>query len=459
MKRIFPIALLSFILVFSGCASKRLVKRGLKFEQAGMYEMAADYYYQAVVAKPSNLDAVIGLKKNGQRLLDDKSLRVQKSYFNSNDRETVYSYIDAKNYYDKVNAKGISLNLSETTQQYYKEAKPRYLESLFYDARLLLDEEKFKESELKFTEIKQIDPAFDGVDELMKISKSEPLYRQGKEFLVVGMNRKAYTTFNTIISDFGLYKDSRDLRDEALLKAQLTIAIGKVITKTSNKEAPLLVEGSLNSAIGNINSPFIKLVDIKNTDEYINQQRLGTSRGMEIRVGQMLAPKAILTGTIMRFDVSEGRTETINKRGYIKRTVTYKDKQTDEERKVIEYDKTSYEEVSKTNSCVVSVQYQLTSTETSEVLLSDVITINKSDVLKYAQYRGNSKSLVPGHWEQKDKKLPKDRVDDNPYAIKQLQQLLNATREIKSTEHLKTEALTDFSALVTKKISAYNPEN
>ena len=144
MNRIFPIVLLAFILVFSGCASKRLAKRGLKFEQAGMYEMAADYYYQSVIAKPSNIDAVIGLKKNGQRLLDEKSLRVQKSYFNNNDRETVYAYIDAKNYFDKIKVTGISLNLSETTQQYYQEAKPRYLETIFYDARLLLDEEKFK---------------------------------------------------------------------------------------------------------------------------------------------------------------------------------------------------------------------------------------------------------------------------------------------------------------------------
>ena len=125
MNRFSLIILVAFALIFSGCASKRLAKRGLKFEQAGMYEMAADFYYQSVVAKSSNVDAVIGLKKNGQRLLDEKSLRVQKSYFNSNDRETVYAYIDAKNYYDKIKTTGISLILSETTQQYYQEAKPR----------------------------------------------------------------------------------------------------------------------------------------------------------------------------------------------------------------------------------------------------------------------------------------------------------------------------------------------
>ncbi|MDD2550399.1 MAG: hypothetical protein PHD00_09940 [Bacteroidales bacterium] len=459
MNRIFPIVLLAFALVFSGCASKRLAKRGLKFEQAGMYEMAADYYYHSVVAKPSNVDAVIGLKKNGQRLLDEKLLRVQKSYFNNNDKETVHAYIDAKNYFDKIKNTGVSLSLSETTQQYYQEAKPRYLESLFYDAQLLLDEEKFKESELKFTEIKQIDPTFDGVDDLMKISKSEPLYRQGKGYLEGEMYRKAYTIFNSIVSDFGLYKDSKDLRDESLLKAQLTIAIGKVNTKITNKEAPLLVESALSSGIGNINNPFFKLVDIKNIDEFINQQRLGSSLGSEIRVGKMLVAKAIINATILKFDVSEGRIKTQNKRGYIKKTKTYEDKQTGEERKVVEYDKVSYTEVSKTNSCAISVQYQLVSTETAEVLLSDVITVRKYDVLNYADYKGNSNNLVPGYWEYSNKKSSKDRIDDNSYAVRQLQQLLKASKKIKSASQLKTEALTDFSTRITRQVGTYNPEN
>ena len=59
------------ILVFlTGCASKKFTKRGEKFEQAGLYEDAAEYYYQAVKRKGTNLDAKVGLRKNGQLLLD-----------------------------------------------------------------------------------------------------------------------------------------------------------------------------------------------------------------------------------------------------------------------------------------------------------------------------------------------------------------------------------------------------
>lgn len=458
MKRFLPLSLLILAIIFSGCASKRLAKRGLKFEQAGMYEMAADLYYQAVVANAKNVDAVVGLKKNGQRLLDEKSLQVHKAYFNNNDRETVYSYLDAQAYLEKVNATGVSLMLSEGTRSYYEEAKPRYLESLFYEARLLLDEEKFRESEAKFAEIKRIDPAYEGVDEFMKVSQSEPLYRQGKEFMDAGLYRKAYANFNNIISKAGLYKDSKDLMDEALAKGQLTIAIGEIDNKTRFRSAHLMVESSLSKAISSINDPFIKLVDIKNTEQFLNQQVKGTTLGSDIRVGQILAARAILNGSVIRFDMVEGRLQTETKRGYLKEVVTYKDKNTNEERRETKYHKVSYTVTQKSNSASVSVQYQLSSTETGAVLLSDVLNINQSDDINYASFKGDHKKLVPGHWEFSDKDSPKDRIDDNTMAVRNLQQLFGGKQTIMSAEDLRNSALAEIERRVTQKISSYNPE-
>lgn len=457
MKRLLPLTLLVLALVFTGCASKRLAKRGLKFEHAGMYEMAADLYYQAVVANAQNVDAVVGLKKNGQRLLDEKSLQVQKAYLSNNDRETVYNYLDAKQYQDKVNATGVSLSISEISRGYFEEAKPRYLESLFYDARLLLDEEKFRESEAKFAEIKRIDPGFEGIDEYMKVSRSEPLYRKGRELMDAGFFRQAYHSFNEIITKQGIYKDSRDLRDEALLKAQLTIAIGKIDNRTRTRNAELLVESSINSALSNLNNPFVKIVDIKNTQQFIDQQAQSTTLGSDIKVGQILAVKAILNGSVIRFDMVDGRTEATTKRGYIKEIVTYKDK-AGEEKKDTKYHKVSYTETTRSNSASISIQYQLSSTETGAVLVSDAINTSRTDEIHFATFNGNTKNLVPGHWEYSDKDSPKDRIEDNPTAVRNLQQLFSAKQTIKTADVLKNEALTEIANRVAQKIGQYNPE-
>jgi tetratricopeptide (TPR) repeat protein len=458
MKKLLQITILALAIIFTGCASKRLAKRGLKFEQAGMYEMAADMYYQAVVANPKNVDAVVGLKKNGQRLLDEKSLQVQKAYFSNNDRETVYNYLDAQKYYEKVNATRVSLNLSETSRGYFEEAKARYLGTLFYDARLLLDEEKFRESESKFAEIKRIDPNYEGVDEFMKVSQSEPLYREGINLMQAGFYRKAYSNFNSIITRFGLYKDTKDLRDEALSKAQLTIAIGKIENRTRFTNANLLVESSINSALSSLQNPFIKVVDIKNTQQFISQQLQSTELGSDIRVGRMLAAKAILNGTVIRFEMVDGNIQTENKRAYLKEIVTHKDKTSGEEKKEPRYQKVSYTETTRSNSSTISIQYQLSSTETGAVLVSDAINVSRGDQIYYASFKGDSKNLVPGYWEHQDKDSPKDRVDDNTSAVRELQQLLNANKNIKTAEVLKNETLSEISTRVAQKINQYNPE-
>jgi tetratricopeptide (TPR) repeat protein len=458
MKKLLPLSLLIVALLFSGCASKRLAKRGLKFEQAGMYEMAADLYYQAVVANANNVDAVVGLKKNGQRLLDEKMLQVQKAYYNNNDRETVYNFIDAQNYLQKVNATGVSLSMSEQTRSFYEEAKPRYLESLFYDARLLLDEEKFRESETKFAEIKRIDPNYEGVDDYMKVSQSEPLYREGKQFLDAGYYRKAYKSFNTIIGKAGLYKDSKDLMDESLLKGQLTIAIGKIENKTHHSGANLLLESTLNKAVSRINDPFVKLVDIKNTDQFLHQQEKSSTLGSEIRVGQILAARALLNGSVIRFDMSEGKVQTQTKRGYLKEIIVRKDKKTDEEQREVRYHKVSYNVTQKSNSASITLQYQLSSTETGAVLISDVLSISRNDEVHFATFKGDHKKLVPGYWERSDKDSPKDRIDDNFSAVQSLQQLFSAKQTIVSAEDLRNQALIEIESKVSQQISKYNSE-
>jgi tetratricopeptide (TPR) repeat protein len=451
--------LVLIVLVLGGCASKRLAKKALKFEQAGMYEQAAELFYQSVKAKPKNVDAAVGLNRTGQRVLDDKFLQVHKSYFNGNDKETVYSFLEADEYHKKINAVGVRLNVSESSKGYFEEAKPRYLQSLYEEGRILLDEEKFKESEAKFAEIKRIDPGYKGVDEHMKVSRCEPIYREGLEFMASGFNRKAYFNFNNIIVNYGSYKDSKELRDEAQTKATITISMGEIANRSRFKDANLMVESKINTALNDLKNPFIKIVDTKNTEQLVNQQVRGASVGADIRVGKILAAKAILSGAVIRFEPTEGKPETVERRGYIREVITTKDKETGEEKKETRYHKVVYSETTRKNTVSLSFQYQLTSTETGVVMVSDAININENDEVRFATYKGDKNSLVPGHWDHRDKESPKDRIDDTPAAVQSLQNLLNARQNPKSTVALQNEAIDEVAKRVASKINQYNPEN
>ena len=63
---------LSALASFTGCSgSKAFVKRGLKMEEVGMMQQAANFYLTAVSKDPYNTDGLAGLQRAGQWVLND----------------------------------------------------------------------------------------------------------------------------------------------------------------------------------------------------------------------------------------------------------------------------------------------------------------------------------------------------------------------------------------------------
>jgi hypothetical protein len=292
----------------------------------------------------------------------------------------------------------------------------------------------------------------------MKVAVAEPVYREGLSFLESGFYRKAYHNFNNIVSNQGTYKDSKELRDEALSKALITITMGKITNNSRTRDAEALVESSIISAINDLSNSFVKFVDTKNTANYVDQQVRGVSLGSDIKVGQMLAAKAVLNGGVVKFNLINGKVQKVEKKAYLKEVITKKDKATGDEIKETRYRKVTYESVSARNEANISFQYQLASVETGAVLVSDAINHSVSDYVNYSNFSGDYRNLVPGHWESATKDSPKDRVDDNSMSVKRLHDTFTAPKTIKSTQQLQAELLSDIGQKVASKIDAFNPE-
>jgi len=423
-----------------------------------MYEMAAQSYYQSLLANNDNIDARIGLKKNGQRLLDQKIITVHNAYDSGDDKKTVYSYLDAKSYQDQLAALSIEIIIPERTPDMFKEAKARYIEKIYNDAQLFVEDEKFSQSEALLAEIKQLEPGYSNSDELMKVSKSEPLYRQGKEFLNTNMYRKAYANFDQIIKNQGTYKDSKDLRDEVLTKGMVTISLNSIVNKTSDKNLQATLESKIRTSLNNLKNPFVKVLDSKNTDQIIEEQQKALNQGSEIQVGKILAAKALFSGSLISLNVDEGKLNKQSKRGYLKEEITVNDPATGKAKKEYRYHKTTYTEYTQSNQVTSTFQYQLTSTETSAILVSDAMDINASDDLNYITFEGNGNMLVPGYWEYQDKDSAKDKINTSPSDVNNFQKLLKANHTLKSVETLQTEVLDNIARKVAQKINSYNPE-
>lgn len=459
MNKKFWIIILSVILL-SGCGSNRYAKKGLEFENVGYYDKAAEMYYLSLTKNVNNVDAVIGLKKTGQLTLD-KKLGQFLNHYNANlVKDAVYKYAESEKYYKKVKGIGIELNFPGHYKDYYDEMKSIYLEKIYNEAYLLLEDENFEKAETKFSEILLFEPDYGDVDELKKKAHYEPIYRKGMNFLNQEKYRSAYYEFHEILDNLDVYRDSKEQMDLALDNAILTISITDFNNLTRYKNIEQQLESDVEKKITEINSPFIKIVDRDNQEKITSEQLLTlegkVDEATSSKAGRMLGVKALLTAEVQSYSLSDGELKKTKKKGFIKEVIKG-NKEAGVADKTI-YHKTNYYEYEQKKRVSCKFQFKLISTETSEVLVSDVVTMSADDNIHYAKYEGNSKNLVKGYWNTMKKDSPNDKVNDSASDNRALQKLLKATTRIKNIEQLKKEVNAKIADKVATKIKNYDPE-
>lgn len=452
MKKI--LFILSIILLIAGCASKRYTKKAAKFEEAGLYEDAAEYYYEAVKKKDSNVDAKLGLRKTGQQTLDKKLADFSLAYKQADYKKAVYNYLNAEEYFNKVKTVKVDLEFPEYFKEYYEEAKGDYLNKKYADGLDKLNREDFSAALTVFIEIKNIDANYKDVQDLFITAKYEPMYRDASQYLETGLYRKAYYTYETIIAGAGTYKQSVALKDEAQEKGTISVLVTNLsysnyrYGKTASE-----ITADLKGKLIELNNPFLKIIDPASLSAsiYDNGQ-------INMKAANLSGIQGILTGTITKVNASTGKLNKTENKAYIKEVTKTKDKE-GKEIQTVKYYKTTYMEYEQVNSASFAIDFKLVSTEDNSVMVSDMISDNNTDRMHYATFSGDKNKLVPGYWKYKDRDSKEDIQKDNKSDINKLQNLLKADKSIKSAENLLSEIMNQSVAKVAQKIDKYNPEN
>ncbi len=453
MKKL--ILFLSIILLITSCASKRYAKKATKFEKAGLYEEAANYYFQSLQKKASNVDAVLGLRKDGQIVLDRKLANFTKAYKQSEFKTAVYNYLEAEKYYNKIKTVNIELSFPEYNKEYYKEAKDDYLGKIYASGIEAINREDFIEAEKIFGEIVGIDKEYKDVKEQYIIAKYEPMYRKGNQELDNNLFRSAYYTFEKIINGSKRnYKQSLELKAEALKKATITILIPEFSNRVNYRDkTSSIITSKIKGDLSNLKNPFIKVIELSSLSSNI----LNNNRSINYQAANLAGIKTILIGEVIQSYKNEGKLLTSTKRGYLKEVTKVKNEQ-GEEKKEVKYHKTTYTDNSKTNKANIKVNFKLISTETNEVLTSDNVSLVAKDKVHYARFNGDNKKLIPGYWKYKGRKTAEDVVKDNSVETNKLHKLLKANSSIKSSDALLNGLFVDVSKQISEKIDKYNPE-
>lgn len=452
MKKI--IFLMCIVFIVAGCASKRYTKQGEKFEEAGLYKDAGEYYYEAVKRKNSNVDAKLGLRKNGQLTLDAKVDNFMDYYKQGNNQQAVYAYLNAEDYYKKIKKVGVDLHFPENIKSYYEEAKASHLESQYIMGSSRLEYEQFSEAKRIFAGIIDIDPNYKDVKGKYKIARYEPNYRQAIEFLDNGKFRKSYYAFENLLQSAGDYKQAMVLQEEALEKATLVIFVNdfKNAAKVDKALATNLTD-KVREQIRELENPFISLKDKESLDVDIYKY----GREVDLKAARLAGIHIILNATIQSSLKVESKLKKTTQKGYIKEVIKMVNDD-GVEKESVTYHKTNYTEFEAQNEAGLDLKYQFVSTQSGENIMSGRFNRKKDDEVHYVEFEGDKSKLVPGYWKNKERKSAEDVVRDEKKEVKALNRLLVAKRDIDSSHKLLNELLSKCVKEISRKADKYNPE-
>lgn len=394
------IVFLLFIISLVHCTgSKKMVKKAQKLEEAGLYQDAAAFYYDGLKRNPKNINAIIGLKKTGQRLLDDKLEDFYKAYSFDKDKEAVYTYIDAKAYYDKIKAANVELDFPEHYEGYYNDAKEKYLAVRYQEGIDLSEALEYKKAEKIFNEILKIDPEYRDAEVLGKIAYVEPFYQMGLLEMGGERYRAAYYHFDEVVKVNKAYKDAFELRAECKEAAILTIAIVPYVENRRYEGLSSTINNSLANQLTNSSNPFIVVVDRQNTEKLIEEQKLALSGIVDgnsaAKAGLLLGVKAVYFGKVTHNSTQRSNLKSERKVAYEYYSTKVYNKETKKYTTTYKTRKKYYQEYSDQISISTTYEYQLVSSETGEVLSAGFYTETASDAIKYATYTGDYRDLYP----------------------------------------------------------------
>ena len=452
---------LSFLVLFilvSCTGTKKMTKRALAFEQQGMYTEAANYFLEALRRKSTNIDAAMGLKRTGQLVLDDLLAAFFKSHTSKAYKTSVYTYLKAENYKSSAAVFKVSLEVPSYYPGYYKEDLAFYLAAIYDDAMSCLDKEEFDKGLSYLDEILRLDAAYKDVAELKTYARLEPVYRKANLALETKKFRSAYYLFGKTIS----YKDSDELKAYALKEAQYPIAMLPFENATTTANIHKSFESQFLNLFVKDKNPFIKIIDRVHIETVLNEQELGLSGLVDsqtaAKAGDLFGAKALLVGRLVSYDAKFSVPKATKKKGW----ESYKQKKynaaTKEYDLVTKYSKVKYNLFQGISYVNLNIEYKLISTETGEILATNLFTDKREDNVRYIEFDGNTKNLVSGTWVSSQTDSESDRKNTGYKDRKNIQGLLKANKNLRSKADLMSIALKNVSAKAVSEINSYNPE-
>lgn len=375
-----------------------------------------------------------------------------RSYLNTATLEPLYTngssffsqrrYMDAYREWEKIslrdpNYKDVKVLMQQALNEQYKEGT------------LLLMDENFDAAATALGDVYRVNPGFQDVKIQYFEARNEPVYRRANDDLRAARCRSAWYGFDNVLKDAGNYKEAALLREKALACAQYPVAVhsGKMPNYSGDAAE---FENAMIDNILKKNDRFLKIHKLSAVNStlagFIKPGSTSPDRAMLKELHDRNGIKGLLILTFSEYQKVDGKLEKYQRTGFERQKVKTPSGETVNQDKRV-----NYTEYQKNNFASISMSYQLISTQTGEILLSQRLSSSESDKMHYASYEGDARSLYPSI--QSNNSYV---IDERNYSS--LQSLLRSDSGITPVDKLRDKLFTDLSGQIAAALNNFNPE-
>lgn len=307
---------LSFLLLTTvAFAQRKKLEQAATYERAGMLREAFDRYEKLYKGKARNVEAHVGMQRTAQGLLDRIQQETSGFYLLNEYAAGEQKRQEANQFKQAMERKGLQLQWDPILQQRRREAQLHEANKLYEQADAAFRADRFSEAEELVLKSLGLNGDRKEATYLLKLTQLEPMYRQGKRAMELGLWRDAFRAFKRVTDRDAAYKDAWSLQDQAKANAQVILAYvplfnkglyGNGISLAGEGQLEAQLAATVKQSILDLKEPLLILVDRDNTEQLLAEQQRQMSGVYDDRyvvdAGKLLGARYVLTAKVLRYD-------------------------------------------------------------------------------------------------------------------------------------------------------------
>ena len=401
-------------------------------EKMGLVNEAAEFYYQSLQRKPTNVDARIKLKEVGQKYVSNLSSEFFRNLNTNQTESTLQSYERLKDFTDRTALLSVTLDYPKTYEEDYRKTVETYCSRNYHQAYLLVNQKKYNEALPYISKVNRYNKAYKNIAQLYIIATCEPLYQSA----VNNLENKNYSSAVQALS--GISQKTEDYKDYRELLQMATAQNTKNFILFEPKSSGALARSIEEVLYNNFNQASAdKLSNVKvinNTPFQQTRETFDFTKSANIDLIQAIR-KATGADYFYFFSVANAKEfdsglSRSKKTGY-QETRTRKN----DTLVLVEYTPFNYTAVKGSRNISFDFTYRIVNAHTSQMTASQTKLMQSGDEVEYQEFqnafKGNINSLYPYN--------PKQTAPTAQFNPKSWRNQFSARNTLKSFEDLRKD--------------------